>query len=243
MLVHIGVNEMNKVKLIIPEGASEDVGYGLVELTHQICLKTEDDGTGGLGGRFGYGSNYENNVFMMHRFCWCESEDCLWCGEGEPNFLFKPTGAMIHWYKYIGRSQEQEGELPDNWLKQCIESIWDKDDCYYEIDKGSRNLSEVISGRMEPTLLTLCFSVSDENVLITIPINKFSENVIQYWDLETIIIEFSNWDMEGEVTEKLNILNEKYPKLSEKIRLDAIAENKRLIQWHKNMISTLKKKR
>lgn len=27
-----------------------------------------------------YGTNFENDVFLMHRFCWCESDDCLWCG-------------------------------------------------------------------------------------------------------------------------------------------------------------------
>lgn len=26
-----------------------------------------------------YGTNYENDVFMMHRYCWCEKPDCLWC--------------------------------------------------------------------------------------------------------------------------------------------------------------------
>lgn len=26
-----------------------------------------------------YGCNHENDVFMMHRYCWCEQRDCLWC--------------------------------------------------------------------------------------------------------------------------------------------------------------------
>lgn len=27
-----------------------------------------------------YGTNYENDVFMMHRFCWCDKEgECPWC--------------------------------------------------------------------------------------------------------------------------------------------------------------------
>lgn len=26
-----------------------------------------------------YGTDYENDVFMMHRYCWCEKPDCLWC--------------------------------------------------------------------------------------------------------------------------------------------------------------------
>lgn len=35
---------------------------------------------GGLGGEFGYGVDFENDVFLMHPFCWCEEESCLWCG-------------------------------------------------------------------------------------------------------------------------------------------------------------------
>lgn len=26
-----------------------------------------------------YGTDYENDVFMMHQYCWCEKPDCLWC--------------------------------------------------------------------------------------------------------------------------------------------------------------------
>jgi hypothetical protein len=33
----------------------------------------------GLGGDFGYGVEFDNPVLMMHPFCWCEKEDCLWC--------------------------------------------------------------------------------------------------------------------------------------------------------------------
>lgn len=26
-----------------------------------------------------YGTKFENDVFMMHPFCWCEKDDCPWC--------------------------------------------------------------------------------------------------------------------------------------------------------------------
>lgn len=80
-----------------------------------------------------YGTNVENDVFMMHRCCWCEKEDgsCLWCMRGNhpdfdtllgekfgsadyqrhrdrryfdpPNFWYKPSDFRLTWYKYIGR--------------------------------------------------------------------------------------------------------------------------------------------
>jgi hypothetical protein len=80
-----------------------------------------------------YGCDYENDIFMIHRYCWCEKNDdsCLWCMHGDhpdfdrllnlkfgtidyqkyrcrhyydpPNFWFKPTDFRLTWYKYIGR--------------------------------------------------------------------------------------------------------------------------------------------
>lgn len=53
-----------------------------------------------------YGTDFENDIFMMHRYCWCEREECQWCYGGEPNFLHKDTGFSVSWYKYIGRGME-----------------------------------------------------------------------------------------------------------------------------------------
>jgi hypothetical protein len=51
-----------------------------------------------------YGVNFENETFSIHRYCWCEEENCPWCGPLEaPNFWHKPTGLKVWWYKYIGR--------------------------------------------------------------------------------------------------------------------------------------------
>jgi hypothetical protein len=72
-----------------------------------------------------YGANWENDTYMMHRFCWCDKDDCPWCisctcpdepkepceaCQGRlakaPNFLHKPSGFNLRWYKYIGRGME-----------------------------------------------------------------------------------------------------------------------------------------
>lgn len=50
-----------------------------------------------------YGTDFENDAFMMHPYCWCEKDSCLWCNGDEPNFRHKATGFEVHWYKYIGR--------------------------------------------------------------------------------------------------------------------------------------------
>lgn len=86
---------------------------------------------GGWGAK--YGADFENDIFLMHRHCWCEKNagSCLWCLHGDhpdfdrllnerfgtkdyqahkdrgyydpPNFWFKPSDFRLTWYKYIGR--------------------------------------------------------------------------------------------------------------------------------------------
>lgn len=141
-----------KIIIVLPKKASSRVELGLVELTKYLVDKLDLDTGYGLGGEYGYGVDYENDVFMMHRYCWCDEEDsCLWCmmndpdenpnykqmkdklGKkfnnfwkewgGAPTFFYKPTKAGCRWYKWIGRDTIQEGKLPKNWLKICKDSV------------------------------------------------------------------------------------------------------------------------
>ena len=129
------------VKVILPECSEDAVSDWLRALTEAVCKATGDSGAGGLGGSYGYGSNYENEVFMLHRFCWCERGDCPWCRccdcagedhcedscsshkEPEPNFRHKASGATVHWYKYIGRGMEvSEADWPTIFA-ECFDSL------------------------------------------------------------------------------------------------------------------------
>ena len=84
-----------------------------------------------------YGTDFENDKFMMHRFCWCEKDDCPWCGgeiipelmkscgfekehETAPNFWYKPLDLKVWWYKYIGRGVEVNKQLTKSEFKQMI---------------------------------------------------------------------------------------------------------------------------
>lgn len=116
----------------------------LYDLTEQIALNTKADVAHGvLGGEYGYGADFENDVFKMHPFCWCGREDCGYCSDigtipqllrdvmrlkyakskRLPNFLYKPSGFRMWWYKYIGRGEETKGELPKDWYEKCIKSL------------------------------------------------------------------------------------------------------------------------
>lgn len=54
---------------------------GLVLLTAGLAAAGIEIAGGLLGGEFGYGGNFENDVFMMHQFCWCDRDDCAWCAQ------------------------------------------------------------------------------------------------------------------------------------------------------------------
>lgn len=172
---------MNEIIVHLPPISDDQVSHDLVWLTEHL-MKTQGAETSGgfLGGEFGYGAYFENDVFMMHPYCWCEQDDCPWCigcecgdearrylikGPGEyievaweawrdaydperpdtrkselvpekacdlcngviepaPNFLHKPSGSKVSWYKYIGRSMEVE--LQADWrdvLGDCVASL------------------------------------------------------------------------------------------------------------------------
>ncbi len=115
---------MKNLKIILPPKA--EVGNELVMLTKFLVKRLGLDTGYGLGGEYGYGVYYENETFMMHPFCWCEQESCKWCDGDKPNFLFKPNNAGVWWYKWIGRSEERKGELPEDWLDICKKSIKNK---------------------------------------------------------------------------------------------------------------------
>lgn len=70
-----------------------------------------------------YGTDYEDEKFSMHRFCWCESDDCPLCMGAMPNFEYKPLGFMVSWYKYIGRGMEWNKPLTKDEFRQMM------DDC------------------------------------------------------------------------------------------------------------------
>ncbi len=70
-----------EIQIVLPATTETVVERGLRLLTWLLNRRgLAEAGHGILGGYWGYGANYENAVFMFHRYCWCEREDCPWCG-------------------------------------------------------------------------------------------------------------------------------------------------------------------
>jgi len=136
------------IHFVTPPVASTRIDNDLIKLTQKLTKKIFNgvwQGGGILGGEFGYGVNYENDVFIMHTFCWCDKDACPWCftpglsdtklrskrakiakkhggffGEygHAPNFYYKKSKFGIVWYKWIGRDMEFNREISDKEWKQ-----------------------------------------------------------------------------------------------------------------------------
>lgn len=122
------VGEMFAAANALTDGA-DGLSKGLYLLSETIIrgLRPENCGGGVLGGEFGYACDYENDTFMIHHYCWCEKDDCRWCSRAAPNFLYKPSGFSITWYKWIGRETKANRAITGKqWaevFKRCYESI------------------------------------------------------------------------------------------------------------------------
>jgi hypothetical protein len=53
------------IQFMCPAAENDALSVALRILTHQLQLKTGKDGGGGFGGQFGYGLDFENDVFLM----------------------------------------------------------------------------------------------------------------------------------------------------------------------------------
>ena len=127
--------EANNITVVVPHGAfpKDDLLEQLVEIGLRLIAQKCGKITAWSDNYpEKYGANFENDVFIMHPFCWCDKGNCKYCDDENPapNFLHKDSGLEIHWYKYIGRSMEIAGGPHDNFItmlldmiKECLDSI------------------------------------------------------------------------------------------------------------------------
>lgn len=82
----------------------------LVEVIMRNGLQGNKEGFYGLGGRFGYGAEFENETFKFH----------------QNTFIYKPSNFEVKWYKWIGRSMEYASVCGRDFIsmaKACMNSL------------------------------------------------------------------------------------------------------------------------
>jgi len=228
----------------------------LRELTRQICLKSRGEvRVGGLfGGMYRYGADFETDIFKMHPFCWCDQDDCEYCGgigttpqlirdvarmnyaesDRRANFEYKPTGYKVWWYKYIGRGMEEKGSPHKDWLQKCIDSVWEDGDAYYDIHPQSEVENH--------PHIELCFNVRDPETIVKLEMTPFATSDIVYgWTLDDFLIDAVNavMDNEDEKLLKARELDKKYPALRKIMRNDAEKSIKAKIAWEEKRLKAL----
>lgn len=113
------------------------VRCGLADLDEATLLRVlRDEGRDGKWNGYTYDSQYvftgntgmcfENDEFLLHAYDWGET---YYGGLNIANFWHKPTGAVIDWYKYIGRgtcgNSKAIGILEAGGFHEIIESCID----------------------------------------------------------------------------------------------------------------------
>lgn len=98
---------------------------GLVMLAEIIAERRGERGY--LAGNDG-AEPFENDVFAMRTYCWCDEEMPGHEDGCPPNFEYKPTGVQISWYKHAGRGIECNRPEPTmmRWfevLADCVRSV------------------------------------------------------------------------------------------------------------------------
>jgi len=78
-----------------------------------------------------YGTEYENKIFSLHPYCWCEKDDCEYCFGNKPLFIHKPSGFAMSWYKYWPRGvtvNRYDPEEIERIFVDCIDSVYRDED-------------------------------------------------------------------------------------------------------------------
>jgi hypothetical protein len=89
------------------------IGNGLVLLTAALSKSGVEISEGLLGGEFGYGAIFENSVFMMNPFCWCDKDDCAWCANctcPDSTWKYFADGNEVTWDEYMAFFEDNVGE-------------------------------------------------------------------------------------------------------------------------------------
>lgn len=98
----------------------------LAHLGHAIWLHTNNKQLEAIDPTGNEGSEFENKVFEMRSFCWCDGQrhpdGC------PPNFKYKNNKPFeVEWYKYLGRGMETNRDLSADeinvMLNDCLKSL------------------------------------------------------------------------------------------------------------------------
>jgi len=70
---------------------------------------------------------FENDVFEMHPYCWCDGENKDHELDGCPlNFYYRTSGFAVSWYKHLGRGVDADDITKEEFnslVFDCLRSV------------------------------------------------------------------------------------------------------------------------
>jgi hypothetical protein len=143
---------MSDVKIIIPEQVMDEISDNLVMLTREIDKRDPKRTAHGLlGGEHGYGAEWENGVFMMHPYCWCDGEDCAWCCGCKcepPAEQYVDGQRVVSWWE---ATKDMVPDYPHNTAKYGTPAYKEAEDRFYAAIKARDARVKVIYSEIRHT--------------------------------------------------------------------------------------------
>lgn len=113
-----------EIHIYTPPVAEDEIELDLCELTRIIVEKGLGDEPGyGLGGHWGYGTNFENDVFMIHSFCYCEQDDCPWCASCSCEYSYYIDNKKVTYEEWVDFYEQR---VPDIYNEDLTDVEWEE---------------------------------------------------------------------------------------------------------------------
>ena len=117
----------NTIRIVTPPTASTSIEIDLVKITEYLIKKKKVDHISGLlGGEFGYGCNYKNEVFEIRPYYWGKC-DCGW-NEFYDEDAFKEKHKKDCYQSLVNKELVKNGWKKDKrgWIDHPQEMNWEK---------------------------------------------------------------------------------------------------------------------
>lgn len=104
------------IQIVLPPISEDYISSDLRDLTKAICGKTGEEAGCGLGGEFGYAIDFENNIFKFHPYCWCDREECPYCGGCNcPNSAY---------HYFVDNNEASEKEYENFYIRETYQKFY-----------------------------------------------------------------------------------------------------------------------
>jgi len=129
---------MNNVQIIMPHGmlGADESDDLLDTVLRNIAMAHGDEEHNWVSK---YGIDIDNDVFMMHRYCWCEKDDCAWCGG------CRCSQNAFHYF--VDKKEVTYGKYNDFFCRETFDKLKLPRDSYFNLPEKWHKLADIVNKR------------------------------------------------------------------------------------------------